>query len=149
MTQWSTETLGLAVFCFYLLYPFLMRRHHFIGNFREEVPLYWVNWGDASGPFLFMSKTMLEVGWSIILWSIFNLEGWSSRWSYFIGVALREWLSLKVSNKIQYQKDNNETAGTKTAVSNHSPWVQFLFLLSCSRHFQWESHNPNSEPVWN
>ena len=37
--------------------------------------------------FLFMSKTMLEVGWCFILWSMLYLEGWSSRSSYFIGVA--------------------------------------------------------------
>ena len=37
---------------------------------------------------LFMSKTMLEVGWSFILCYMFYLEGWSSRSSYFIGVAL-------------------------------------------------------------
>ena len=38
--------------------------------------------------FLLMSKTMLEVGWSFILWSMLYLEGRSSRSSYFIGVAL-------------------------------------------------------------
>ena len=37
--------------------------------------------------FLFMSTTMLEVGWSFILWSMFYLDGWSSRLSYFIGEA--------------------------------------------------------------
>ena len=35
-----------------------------------------------------MPKTMLEVGWSFILWSMLYLESWSSRSSYFIGVAL-------------------------------------------------------------
>ena len=38
--------------------------------------------------FLFMCKTVLEDGWSFILWSMLNLEDWSSRSSYFIGVAL-------------------------------------------------------------
>ena len=37
--------------------------------------------------FLFMPKTMLEVGWSVILWSMLYLEGWPSRSSYFISVA--------------------------------------------------------------
>ena len=37
--------------------------------------------------FLFMSKTMLEVGWCFILWSMLYLEGWASRSSYFIGVS--------------------------------------------------------------
>ena len=44
--------------------------------------------------FLFMVKTMLGVGWSFILWSMLFLEGWSSRSSYFIGVALE----LVISN---------------------------------------------------
>ena len=35
-----------------------------------------------------MSKTMLEVSWSFIWRSILNLVCWSSRSSYFIGVAL-------------------------------------------------------------
>ena len=35
-----------------------------------------------------MPKTMQEVGWSFIFWSVLYLEGWSSRSSYFIGVAL-------------------------------------------------------------
>ena len=35
--------------------------------------------------FLFMSKTMLEVSWSSILWS--KLDGWLSRSSYFIAAA--------------------------------------------------------------
>ena len=38
--------------------------------------------------FLFMPKTMLEVGWSFILWSKPYLEFWSYTSSYFIGVAL-------------------------------------------------------------
>ena len=28
--------------------------------------------------FLSMSKTMLEVGWDLFLWTMFYLEGWSS-----------------------------------------------------------------------
>ena len=40
--------------------------------------------------FLFISKTMLEVGWSVILWSMLYLEGLSSRSNYFIGVALQQ-----------------------------------------------------------
>ena len=39
--------------------------------------------------FIFMSKTMLQVCWSFILWSMFYLEGcWSSGSSYFIGIVL-------------------------------------------------------------
>ena len=37
-----------------------------------------------------MSKTIVEAGWSFILWSKLYLEGWSSRSSYFIGVALQK-----------------------------------------------------------
>ena len=38
--------------------------------------------------FLFISKTVLEVGWSFILWSMMlYLESWSARSSDFIGVA--------------------------------------------------------------
>ena len=66
----------------------LERRPHFIGLFREEAPFYWVNLGGGWWVFLFMSKTMLEVGWSFILCYMFYLEGWSYRSSYFIGVAL-------------------------------------------------------------
>ena len=43
---------------------------------------------EVGGDFLFISKTTLEVGWSFILWSMLYLEDWSSRSSYFIGVAL-------------------------------------------------------------
>ena len=35
-----------------------------------------------------MSKTMLEDGWSVILWCMRYLEGWSLGSNYFIGVAL-------------------------------------------------------------
>ena len=38
--------------------------------------------------FLFMSKTMLEVGWSFILWSMLYLEGWSSRSKLFYWCGL-------------------------------------------------------------
>ena len=65
----------------------LERRPHFIGYLREEEPFYWVNLGGGWWIFLFMSKTMLEVGWSFILCPKLYLEGWSSRSSYFIGVA--------------------------------------------------------------
>ena len=64
-------------------------RSHFIGYFREEEPFYCVNLGGGWWIFLFMSKTMLEVGCSCILQSMLYLEGWSSRSSYFKGVALR------------------------------------------------------------
>ena len=75
--------------------PFLMggtilqtiweRKHHFIGNFGEEAPVYWLfYWLNLGGSWwsllhYFMSKTMLEVGWRFILWSMFYLEDWSSR----------------------------------------------------------------------
>ena len=43
---------------------------------------------EVGGVILFMSKTMLEVGLSFILWSMPYREGWLLRSSYFIGVAL-------------------------------------------------------------
>ena len=72
------------------------RRHHFIGNFGEEGTTLLASsgkrhhfigyiWEKVGGTFLFLSKTMLEVGWIFILWSMLYLEGWSS---YFIGMAL-------------------------------------------------------------
>ena len=61
---------------------------YFIGYFRETAPFYWLNLEDVGRVFLFMTKTMLEVGCSFILWSMLYLEGCSSRSSYFIGVAL-------------------------------------------------------------
>ena len=55
------------------------RRHCFIGNFSEDTPLYWLFQREGAillsklerrlVVFLFMSKTMLAVGWSFILWS--------------------------------------------------------------------------------
>ena len=53
---------------------------------------------------LLMSKTMLEVGWSFILWSMLYLEGWSSRSSYFIGVAL----VVTIINKLR--RDNSKVS---------------------------------------
>mgnify|MGYP001792978338 CR=1 FL=1 len=75
----------------------LERRPHFIGYLSEEAPFYWVNLGGGWWSFLFMSKTMLEVGWSFILWSMLYLEGWSSRSSYFIGVALIGHFNVKIA----------------------------------------------------
>ena len=87
--QWSTEAKVLAVYCFNSLYllewggtillAIWERRHHFIGNFGEEAPFYWLferggtillgKLGRKLMEFLlFMSKTMLEVIWSFILW---------------------------------------------------------------------------------
>ena len=63
--RWSTKAGGLAVFCFYFLYPLpwggtillaicdagtismviSVRRPHFIDYLREEAPFYWVNLG--------------------------------------------------------------------------------------------------------
>ena len=37
----------------------------------------------------FLSVTILAVGKCSILWSMLYLEGWSSRYSYFMGVFLR------------------------------------------------------------
>ena len=80
----------------------LDRRPHFISFWREEAPFYWLLerggtvllsksiWEEVGGFFLFMSKTMPEVGWSFILCPKLDLEGWSSRSSYVIGVALWE-----------------------------------------------------------
>ena len=45
-------------------------RPHFIGYFRQEKLFYWVNLGGSWWSFLFMPKTMLEVGWNVILWSM-------------------------------------------------------------------------------
>ena len=57
----------------------LERRPYIIGYAREEEPFYWVNFGGGCLSFFILSKTVLEVGWSFILWSMLNLEGWSSR----------------------------------------------------------------------
>ena len=107
--NWSWRT---GCIFFYCLYPFSLggstlyaiwewrHRYHFISNFGEETPFYWlfqrggtIFWVNFGGGwwsfFLFMSKTVLEVGYSFILWSMLYLEGWSSRSSYFIGVALQ------------------------------------------------------------
>ena len=43
------------------------RMPHFIVDLSEEAPL-------------FMSKTLLKVGWSFILWPFLYLEGWSLVW---------------------------------------------------------------------
>ena len=44
--------------------------------------------GKGSVKFIFfVRKTLLEVGWSFILRSMLYLESWSSRSSYFVGVA--------------------------------------------------------------
>ena len=66
--------------------------------FREEAPVYWPF--ERGGTillckfgrrlvefFLLKSKTMLEVGWSFILWSNVYLERWWSKSSYVIGVT--------------------------------------------------------------
>ena len=66
----------------------LERRNHFIGYLSEEGTILLGKFRRRLVEFcLFMSKTMLEVGWSFILWSMLYLEGWSFRSSYFIGVA--------------------------------------------------------------
>ena len=66
----------------------LVRRLHFIDYLGQEAPFCWVNLRGCWSSFSFMSKTMLGIGWSFILWSMLYLEGWSFRSSYFIGVAL-------------------------------------------------------------
>ena len=69
----------------------LEERPHFIGYLSKEAPFYLVNLRGGWWIFLFMCKTMLEVGWSGAGVSFYGpmlyLEGWSSRLSYFIGVA--------------------------------------------------------------
>ena len=66
----------------------LERRPYFIGYLSEEATFYWVNLGVGWWSFFFfMSKTMLEIGWSFILRSMLYLEDWSSRSIHFIGVA--------------------------------------------------------------
>ena len=51
---------------------------------REVAPYYRVSLGGGGCP---NSTTMLEMGWSFILWPMLYLKDWSSRSSYFIGVA--------------------------------------------------------------
>ena len=87
--RWSTRAGGW-------LYVVLI----FYAFFNEEEPFYWIFLSEEGTILLgkigrrllefclFMSKAMLEVGCSFILWSMLYLEGWSSRSSYFIGVAL-------------------------------------------------------------
>ena len=70
-----------------ILLVILVRRLHFIDYLGQEAPFCWVNLRGCWSSFSFMSKTMLGIGWSFILWPMLYLEGWSFRSSYFIGVA--------------------------------------------------------------
>ena len=57
-----------------------------MGYLSEDAPFYWENSGGVWwSPFIYVHN---YAGWSLILWSMLYLEGWSSRSSYFIGVAL-------------------------------------------------------------
>ena len=63
---------------------------------NEEAPFYyWKNLAGGWRSFFMMSKTMLAVGLSFIFRSLLYLEGWSSRPSHFIGVALCETFSSR------------------------------------------------------
>ena len=83
---WGQKIITSASDKFNPMFVVCERRHHFIGNFgeeahfigylREEAPFYWVNFGGVWCFYLFMSKTILEVGWGFILWSMPYLEGW-------------------------------------------------------------------------
>ena len=68
-----------------------------------------------------MSKTMLEVGWSFILWSMLYLEGWLSRSSYFIGVALPS-LTAKYNFVAKYIcRDVDSLYNTSKLLNKKSP----------------------------
>ena len=70
------------------VYAFFNEEAPFYKQFGRGVTILSSKFGRGLVKFyLFMSKTMLEVGWKFILWSMFYLEGWSSRSSYFIGEA--------------------------------------------------------------
>ena len=71
--------------------------------------------------FLFTPKTMLEVGWSYILWSMLYLEGWLSRSSYFIGVALLS-LTAKYNFVAKYIcRDVDSLHNTSKLLNKESP----------------------------
>ena len=59
----------------------------FYCQFERESPCYEVVWVAVNGTVLFLFKTMLAVGWYLILKSKPHLESRSSRRSDFTGVV--------------------------------------------------------------
>ena len=69
-----------------MLFIVLERRPHFIGYMREEAPILLGNFWRTFEEFIYLCPKLC---WRLagVLWSTLDLEGWSSRSSYFICVA--------------------------------------------------------------
>ena len=65
----------------------LFEEARFYCQFERELPFHEVVWEAVNGTVLFLFRTMLAVGWHLILKSNPHLESLSSRRSDFTGVV--------------------------------------------------------------